>query len=234
LEIVDRLRTLAQQVSSGVINEEEAVGRAVRFSSVLGLSAEANNRRAHLRGGLAKLLGKDPETEVPEMRLLLSGLVVRDLMGGDNAMPRVATALIGVAVEGALREQMFGPYAMAVRHGRADAITEVSEYEKRGAWMLGTMGKAWKVLVTSDWAVAPSGLITWIMANYVDPTSINDRRLDKVDRVRQLRNRAVHFDPTNLTEGELEELIALALKDDAPLLPVLYRARYGTSETQKN
>jgi hypothetical protein len=227
---------LAAQRAAGTLDPEAFRKALSELAPQLERSREMQAKRRDLRQHLIGRLGCDPERH-PEIRPALTALTAWHLLKDDPAAPKAVLAMMGTAVEGALRTHLVDPYFDAFRRGEAACI-DLDAYSDRfrravadaRPLMLGHLSVLWGRLV-KYWRSEPksAALAEWVEATFAAPDRLHNERLKVLSEITTLRNKGPHFRPGDdePTADDVARMLALTLDDAPGVLPALYRARFG-------
>jgi len=225
---------IAASLQRGDIGEAEA---AAEVATAITRLAQAHGVAEGVDQCMTGILGRlGPGTDMqPELRLLALALALDRTAAGGQAVPTMnvaVMALVGSAVETALRAVLFEPYLLAVGNGAA-AMAACLAGQKPVDMHLGDMKIPWGKLVTHEqWTddVEIGPLASYVQNRFREPHRIQNSV--KLDVIGELRNHAAHGDIEECTRANVERMLDLAWTGPEALLPALYGARFGSPATR--
>lgn len=183
---------------------------------------------------LMERLRVDPQRRT-ELRPALTALTARSLLEDDPTTPKVVLAMMGTAVEGAVRTVLVESYLDAIEEGSArriylDPYPEALHacFEGDRPFTLGLLGMVWGRLVTY-WTEEPksAALAEWVEETFENPELLHDECLNVLGEIRTLRNKGPHYQEREAQPEDLDRMLDLTVEGTPSLLPCLYQARHG-------
>jgi hypothetical protein len=233
-DVKDQFAEVARERAHGDLSDAEATQRISEVGMQLDYSKEMKRERSEQRQYLMERLRVDPQRRT-ELRPALTALTARSLLEDDPTTPKVVLAMMGTAVEGAVRTVLVKPYLDAVEEGLArrislDPYPEALHacFEGDRPFTLGLLGIVWGRLV-KYWTEEPksAALAEWVEETFENPELLHDERLNVLGEIRTLRNKGPHYQEREVQPKDLDRMLDLTVEGTPSLLPHLYRARHG-------